>query len=120
MQKEPTDKQVKTLSARQQTWQMLKFTLFSISAGGIQFLSFTLMNEMRHPRSAHRDTPPCRAGSSGAKAAPASRIEARRPEALLGTLAHATPSAFYVNLQMFMPIALHRCAMFAQASLAFR
>lgn len=82
--------------------------------------SFTLMNEMRHPRSAHRDTPPCRAGSSGAKAAPASRIEARRPEALLGTLAHATPSAFYVNLQMFMPIALHRCAMFAQASLAFR
>ena len=46
MQKEPTDKQVKTLSARQQTWQMLKFTLFSISAGGIQFLSFTLMNEV--------------------------------------------------------------------------
>ena len=46
MQKEPTDKQVKTLSARQQTWQMLKCTLFSISAGGIQFLSFTLMNEV--------------------------------------------------------------------------
>ena len=46
MQKEPTDKQVKTLSARQQSWQMIKFTLFSISAGGIQFLSFTLMNEV--------------------------------------------------------------------------
>lgn len=29
-------------------WQMLKFTLFSISAGIIQVLSFTLINELLH------------------------------------------------------------------------
>ena len=39
-------KQVKQLTARQQSWQMVKFTLFSISAGLIQALSFTLFNEV--------------------------------------------------------------------------
>jgi putative flippase GtrA len=33
------------LNARQRTWQFVKFTLFSISAGIIQALSFTLLNE---------------------------------------------------------------------------
>lgn len=33
------------LSAAQRAWQFLKFTLFSISAGLIQALSFTLLNE---------------------------------------------------------------------------
>jgi len=42
------DKRVKQLDARQQSWQMLKFTLFSISAGCIQVLSFTLFNEAFH------------------------------------------------------------------------
>ena len=40
------NRQIKTLTARQQSWQMLKFTLFSISAGGIQALSFTLFHEV--------------------------------------------------------------------------
>ncbi|NLI22128.1 MAG: GtrA family protein [Clostridiales bacterium] len=40
------DKRVKQLSARQQSWQMAKFTLFSISAGVIQAASFTLFNEL--------------------------------------------------------------------------
>ena len=40
-----TDKQIKQLSTRQQSWQMIKFTLFSISAGAIQAASFTLFNE---------------------------------------------------------------------------
>ena len=39
------EKQIKQLTARQQSWQMIKFTLFSISAGVIQALSFTLFNE---------------------------------------------------------------------------
>jgi putative flippase GtrA len=34
------------LSAAQRTWQFIKFTLFSISAGIIQALSFTLLNEL--------------------------------------------------------------------------
>ncbi len=33
------------LSAGQRAWQFLKFTLFSISAGLIQAISFTLLNE---------------------------------------------------------------------------
>lgn len=33
------------LSGRQRAWQLLKFTLFSISAGLIQIGSFTLLNE---------------------------------------------------------------------------
>lgn len=41
-------KQVKQLTTRQQSWQMVKFTLFSISAGAIQALSFTLFNEVFH------------------------------------------------------------------------
>jgi putative flippase GtrA len=48
MSKEPRDKQMKTLTARQQSWQMAKFTLFSISAGAIQALSFALFNEVFH------------------------------------------------------------------------
>ena len=40
------DKRVKQLTARQQSWQMVKFTLFSISAGVIQALSFTLFKEL--------------------------------------------------------------------------
>ncbi len=40
------DKQVKQLTGRQQGWQMVKFTLFSASAGIIQILSFTLFNEV--------------------------------------------------------------------------
>lgn len=32
----------------QSIWQMVKFTLFSISAGIIQVVSFTLFNEMLH------------------------------------------------------------------------
>ena len=35
-----------TLSPRETRIQMIKFTLFSISAGVIQILSFTLMNEL--------------------------------------------------------------------------
>ena len=48
MQEKPTatDKQVKQLSARQQSWQMVKFTLFSISAGIIQAVAFTCFNEL--------------------------------------------------------------------------
>jgi len=42
------EKQIKQLSARQQSWQMVKFTLFSISAGIIQAVSFTLFNEVFH------------------------------------------------------------------------
>ena len=50
MQETPisTEKQIKALTARQQSWQMVKFTLFSISAGLIQALSFTLFNEAFH------------------------------------------------------------------------
>lgn len=43
-----TDKQIKQLTTRQQSWQMVKFTLFSISAGVIQAASFTLFNEGFH------------------------------------------------------------------------
>ena len=32
-------------SHRQRAWQLLKFTMFSISAGLIQFVTFTLLNE---------------------------------------------------------------------------
>lgn len=42
------EKQIKQLTARQQSWQMVKFTLFSISAGVIQAVSFTLFNEVFH------------------------------------------------------------------------
>ncbi len=38
-------KRMKPMTASQQGWQMVKFTLFSISAGAIQALSFTLFNE---------------------------------------------------------------------------
>jgi putative flippase GtrA len=41
-----TEKRIKQLTARQQNWQMAKFTMFSISAGVIQFLTFTLFNEV--------------------------------------------------------------------------
>ena len=34
------------LSAKQEWWNVLKFTLFSISAGVIQILSFTLLSEL--------------------------------------------------------------------------
>jgi putative flippase GtrA len=34
------------LSAKQNTVQFFKFTLFSISAGGVQVISFTLLNEL--------------------------------------------------------------------------
>lgn len=37
-----------TLTRKQQAWQMLKFTLFSASAGLIQVASFTLFNEALH------------------------------------------------------------------------
>ena len=33
---------------RKQLWQLLKFTLFSISAGVIEVLAFTLLNELLH------------------------------------------------------------------------
>ena len=46
--KQEKEKQIKSLSATQQGWQMLKFTLFSASAGIIQILSFTLLNEVFH------------------------------------------------------------------------
>jgi putative flippase GtrA len=39
------EKRIKQLTARQLSWQMLKFTLFSVSAGVIQALSFTLFKE---------------------------------------------------------------------------
>lgn len=42
------EKQVKKLNARQLSWQMVKFTLFSVSAGIIQVLSFTLFQEGFH------------------------------------------------------------------------
>ena len=48
--KQDQEKQIKSLSATQQGWQMLKFTLFSASAGIIQILSFTLLNEVFHLR----------------------------------------------------------------------
>ena len=41
-------KQVKQLTARQQSWQMVKFTLFSASAGAIQIGTFALFNEVFH------------------------------------------------------------------------
>ncbi|MDR1929202.1 MAG: GtrA family protein [Treponema sp.] len=34
------------MSAKQTAWQAVKFTLFSTSAGAIEFLSFTLLNEL--------------------------------------------------------------------------
>lgn len=40
------NKTVSTLSARQNTMQFLKFTLFSISAGVVQAVSFTALNEL--------------------------------------------------------------------------
>jgi putative flippase GtrA len=48
MQAEETarEKRIKQLTARQQSWQMLKFTLFSVSAGVIQAASFALFNEV--------------------------------------------------------------------------
>ena len=42
------EKQIKQLTARQQSWQMVKFTLFSASAGVIQIASFTLFDEVLH------------------------------------------------------------------------
>lgn len=33
-------------AGRQKAWQFIKFTLFSISAGAIQAVSFTLLNEL--------------------------------------------------------------------------
>jgi len=48
MAEESQEKQIKTLTARQQSWQMAKFTMFSISAGVIQALSFALFNEVFH------------------------------------------------------------------------
>ncbi len=42
------EKQLKALPPRQQAWQMIKFTLFSASAGLIQFGSFALFNEVLH------------------------------------------------------------------------
>ncbi len=42
------EKQIKALTPRQQAWQMIKFTLFSASAGLIQFGSFALFNEVLH------------------------------------------------------------------------
>lgn len=44
-EKGAAEKTVKQLTKRQQTFQMIKFTLFSISAGIIQLASFTLFNE---------------------------------------------------------------------------
>ncbi len=38
-------KDVASLNAKQRTWQLVKFTLFSISAGAIQAASFALLNE---------------------------------------------------------------------------
>ncbi|MDD3212467.1 MAG: GtrA family protein [Eubacteriales bacterium] len=46
MAEKETQKTIKQLTARQQSWQMVKFTLFSASAGLIQVLSFTLFNEV--------------------------------------------------------------------------
>lgn len=46
MAEKETQKTIKQLTARQQSWQMVKFTLFSASAGVIQVLSFTLFNEV--------------------------------------------------------------------------
>lgn len=34
------------LTGRQKAWQFIKFTLFSVSAGAIQAVSFTLLNEL--------------------------------------------------------------------------
>ncbi len=42
---ETQEKQIKQLTAVQLRWQMIKFTLFSILAGVIQTLSFTLFTE---------------------------------------------------------------------------
>lgn len=39
---------MKRLSRRENIWQMVKFTLFSVSAGIIQVASFTLLNEVAH------------------------------------------------------------------------
>ena len=39
---------MKRLSRRENIWQMVKFTLFSASAGIIQVASFTLLNEVTH------------------------------------------------------------------------
>ncbi|NLC32517.1 MAG: GtrA family protein [Clostridiales bacterium] len=38
-------KDVASLNAKQRTWQLVKFTLFSISAGAIQAASFALLTE---------------------------------------------------------------------------
>ena len=37
---------MKKLSKKENIWQMIKFTLFSISAGIIQIISFTIFNEL--------------------------------------------------------------------------
>ena len=37
---------MKKLSKKENAWQMAKFTLFSISAGIIQIISFTIFNEL--------------------------------------------------------------------------
>lgn len=42
------DEQNKPLTKKDNIIQMIKFTIFSISAGIIQILSFTLMNELIH------------------------------------------------------------------------
>lgn len=41
-----SEKTDETLSTRQNAVQFLKFTLFSISAGAVQAISFTLLNEL--------------------------------------------------------------------------
>ena len=46
MQPEAQDKQIKKLTPVQMSLQMLRFTLFSISAGIIQAASFALFNEV--------------------------------------------------------------------------
>ncbi len=43
---EAQGRQIKALTKRQQQWQMVKFTLFSASAGVIQLGSFTLFKEL--------------------------------------------------------------------------
>ena len=43
---ETEEQRIKQLTTKEQSWQMLKFTLFSISAGVLQLASFTLLNEL--------------------------------------------------------------------------
>jgi putative flippase GtrA len=44
--KNETEPRTDTLTSKQTAWQMLKFTLFSTTAGVVEFGSFTLMNEL--------------------------------------------------------------------------